>query len=399
MNKEIDITGVVLTSARLTLRPWRESDLADFNAYARVDGVGQMAGWKPHRDLEESRAILSHFIAGKHVFALEHQGKVIGSLGIEKYNEANYPELAELQGRELGYVLSKDYWGRGLMPEAVRTVIAYLFDVVGLDFILVGHFDWNAQSRRVIEKCGFRYIKTTEYETKYDTVEASMEYIRYHPGRRVPMPTHKGTQTIETPRLILRRAQMADAQPMFANWASDLEVTKFLTWPAHSNPDVTKTLLQRWLDEYEKDDDYQWMIVLKELGQPIGSIGVGAHHDQIGKAEIGYCIGKTWWHKGIMTEALKAVMDFLFREVGLNRIEARHDPNNPHSGGVMKKCGMQYEGTARAADRNNQGICDAAHYAILRSEWAQLNPLSANVRSAFAKQDRAAASDSAQASV
>lgn len=375
MNKEIDITGVVLTSARLTLRPWRESDLSDFNAYARVDGVGQMAGWKPHRDLEESRAILSHFIAGKHVFALEHQGKVIGSLGIEKYNEANYPELANLQGRELGYVLSKDYWGRGLMPEAVRTVIAYLFDVIDLDFILVGHFDWNAQSRRVIEKCGFRYIKTTEYETKYDTVEASMEYIRYHPGKRMPMLTHKGTQTIETPRLILRRAQMADAQPMFANWASDPEVTKFLTWPAHSDLDVTKTLLQRWLDEYEKDDDYQWMIVLKELGQPIGSIGVGAHHDQIGKAEIGYCIGKTWWHTGIMTEALNAVMDFLFREVGLNRIEARHDPNNPHSGGVMKKCGMQYEGTARAADRNNQGICDAAHYAILRSDWEQLNPL------------------------
>ena len=186
MNKEIDITGVVLTSERLTLRPWRESDLSDFYAYARVDGVGQLAGWKPHRNLEESRAILSHFIAGKHVFALEHQGKVIGSLGIEKYNEGNYPELADLQGRELGYVLSKDYWGRGLMPEAVRTVIAYLFDGIGLDFILVGHFDWNTQSRRVIEKCGFRYIKTTKYETKYDTVEASMEYILYHPERSMP---------------------------------------------------------------------------------------------------------------------------------------------------------------------------------------------------------------------
>ena len=80
MNKPIDITGVVLTTARLTLRPWRESDLPDFYEYASVDGVGQMAGWNPHRNAEESRMILSHFIEGKHVFALEYKGKVIGSL-------------------------------------------------------------------------------------------------------------------------------------------------------------------------------------------------------------------------------------------------------------------------------------------------------------------------------
>ena len=186
MNKKIDITGVVLTSERLTLRPWRESDLFDFYEYARVDGVGQMAGWNPHRNLEESRSILERFIQHKKTFALEYQGKVIGSLGIEEYNEGYYPELADLQGRELGYVLSKDYWGQGLMPGAVQTVISYLFDVVDLDFIIVGHFDWNKQSRRVIEKCGFRYIKTTKFETKYDTVENAIEYILYHPGRSVP---------------------------------------------------------------------------------------------------------------------------------------------------------------------------------------------------------------------
>ena len=113
MNGRIDITGVVLTTDRLTLRPWRESDLSDFYEYASVDGVGQMAGWIPHRNLEESRRILSHFIEGRHVFALEIRGKVIGSLGIEKYNEENYPELSAFRGREIGYVLSKDYWGRG----------------------------------------------------------------------------------------------------------------------------------------------------------------------------------------------------------------------------------------------------------------------------------------------
>lgn len=183
------------------------------------------------------------------------------------------------------------------------------------------------------------------------------------------MPTHKGTQTIETPRLILRRAQPEDAQPMFGNWASDPEVTKFLTWPTYETADTVNIILENWIGEYEKADFYHWMIVPKEFGQPIGTISVVEHHDRIGKAEIGYCIGRRWWHKGITTEALNAVMDFLFREVGINRIEARHDPHNPHSGGVMKKCGMKYEGTSRAADRNNQGICDAAHYAILRADW------------------------------
>ena len=85
MNKHIDISNIVLSTNRLTLRPWRESDLNDFYEYASVDGVGQMAGWNPHRSIEESKTILSHFISGKHVFALEYQGKVIGSLGIEEY--------------------------------------------------------------------------------------------------------------------------------------------------------------------------------------------------------------------------------------------------------------------------------------------------------------------------
>ena len=183
MNKQIDITGVVLTTDRLTLRPWRELDLNDFYEYASVDGVGQMAGWNPHRNAEESRKILSSFIKHKKTFALEYQGKVIGSLGIEQYSEENYPELDALQGREIGYVLSKTYWGQGLMPEAVQAVIDWLFNGEKLDFILVGHFDHNSRSRRVIEKCGFRYIKTTKFETRYDTVETSIEYILYHPQK------------------------------------------------------------------------------------------------------------------------------------------------------------------------------------------------------------------------
>ena len=184
MNKQIDITGVVLTTDRLTLRPWRESDLNDFYEYASVDGVGQMAGWNPHRNIEETRMILESFIQHKKTFVLEHNGKAIGSLGIEKYKECDYPELDALQGREIGYVLSKAYWGHGLMPEAVKAVLNWLFDCENLDFVIVGHFEWNSRSRRVIEKCGFRYIKNSLHATRYDTVESCRDYILYHPERR-----------------------------------------------------------------------------------------------------------------------------------------------------------------------------------------------------------------------
>lgn len=181
------------------------------------------------------------------------------------------------------------------------------------------------------------------------------------------MLNHKGTQTIETDRLILRQTKIEDAEAMFRNWANDPDVTKFLTWPPHSSMDVTKAVVASWVENYQKDTYYHWMIVLKEIGEPIGSI-IANTVGRADSAHIGYCIGKQWWHQGIMSETLKAVMDFLFDYVGYHRIESLHDPNNPHSGNVMKKCGMQYEGTLRQADRNNQGICDACYYGLLKSE-------------------------------
>ena len=179
---------------------------------------------------------------------------------------------------------------------------------------------------------------------------------------------HVGTKTIETDRLILRRFTMEDAEPMFRNWASDERVTKFLIWPPHANIDVTRMVLNEWVNSYANDNYYQWAIELKELREPIGSISVVHLDDKTMKAHIGYCIGADWWHKGIMSEALKAVIDFMFDEVGMQRVEARHDTNNPHSGDVMRKCGMKYEGTLRKSDWNNQGEVDACYYAILADE-------------------------------
>ena len=180
---------------------------------------------------------------------------------------------------------------------------------------------------------------------------------------------HCGTRDIETKRLLLRRFTAEDAEPMYANWASDPEVTRYLTWPPHANVEVTRAVLENWIWSYRQKNYYQWAIVLKDHGDdPIGSIGAVDMNDDVAMAHIGYCLGRNWWHQGIMSEALGAVMDFFFDVVGANRIESRHDPNNPHSGMVMRKCGMIYEGTMRSSDRNNQGICDACWYALLRSD-------------------------------
>lgn len=180
---------------------------------------------------------------------------------------------------------------------------------------------------------------------------------------------HCGTQRIETDRLILRRYKIEDADAMYKNWASDSEVTKFLTWQPHSSVEVSRGIIENWLKEYSDEKYYQWAIVLKANGnEPIGDISVVHMNEDISMVHIGYCLGRAWWRRGIMSEALKAVMDFMFDTVEVNRVEARHDPRNPNSGKVMQKCGMKYEGTLRSADRNNQGICDACYYALLRSE-------------------------------
>ena len=180
---------------------------------------------------------------------------------------------------------------------------------------------------------------------------------------------HRGTILLETDRLILRPFCLEDFRSMYDNWASDPEVTRFLTWPTHDSPGISRCVLKFWLEEYAKPAVYQWAIVPKDLGQPIGSITAVQVLEHTATAEIGYCIGRNWWRMGYTSEALKAVIDFFFTEVGFNRIQARHDPRNPGSGAVMAKCGMKYEGTLRQAGRNNQGICDEVFYAILREEY------------------------------
>ena len=184
MNAPIDVTNIRIETDRLILRAWRESDLQDFYEYARVDGVGEKAGWSHHQSLEESERILNSFIRHKKTFALElkENGKVIGSLGLESRDEDAGLD-PKLLGREVGYVLSRDYWGRGLMPEAVRAVIVYCFDMLSYDYLTCGHFDHNDRSRRVVEKCGFTFLRNVITPTVRGINEPGKMYVMYNPHK------------------------------------------------------------------------------------------------------------------------------------------------------------------------------------------------------------------------
>lgn len=180
---------------------------------------------------------------------------------------------------------------------------------------------------------------------------------------------HKGTINIETDRLLLRRFVVKDALPMFKNWANDSDVTKYLTWPPHENIEVSEKILKMWIEDYNSSDNYNWGIVLKDCGKVIGSIGVVDQSSDYDRCEIGYCIGKSFWGKGIMTEALKAVINFLIKEVGFNRVHAYHHSDNKGSGKVMLKAGMKYEGLLREYVKNSQGVhTDCAMYSIVRHD-------------------------------
>lgn len=181
---------------------------------------------------------------------------------------------------------------------------------------------------------------------------------------------HLGTVKLETERLILRRFVKEDAEAMFNNWANDSEVTKHMTWTPHGDISLTKLLIDNWINDYSKNNNYNWVIELKEEKTIIGSISVVNINETIEEITVGYCLGKKWWRQGYTSEALSRLIKFFFEEVEVNRIEAQHSIFNPNSGKVMQKCGMKYEGTLLQKGRNGTGqIVDMVSYAILRKDY------------------------------
>ena len=181
---------ILLETERLILRPFKQSDLRDFNEYASVPGVGEMAGWKHHETIEKTQEILDMFIKEDKTFAIvfKKNNKVIGSLGVEKYGlDDKLTEFNSYYGREIGYVLSKDYWGKGIMPEAVGAVIKYLFNDLNLDFLTCGYYDFNNQSKRVQEKCGFKPYRKLVMDTRLGTKEPGVLNLLINPNKNISL--------------------------------------------------------------------------------------------------------------------------------------------------------------------------------------------------------------------
>ncbi len=190
MNAVFKINGIQIETDRLLLRAFKQSDLDDFYEYASVKGVGEMAGWHHHQSKEESQKILDSFISSDKTFAivLKENNKLIGSLGIEEYGMENkLTEFNDYKGREIGYVLSRDYWGKGIMPEAVKAIIDYLFNVLDLDFLICGYYLFNSQSKRVQEKCGFKPYRKLEMETRLGTKEQGILNLITNPNKTITL--------------------------------------------------------------------------------------------------------------------------------------------------------------------------------------------------------------------
>lgn len=183
---------------------------------------------------------------------------------------------------------------------------------------------------------------------------------------------HAGTAILDTARLHLRPFTPDDAEMMFRNWASDPAVTRYLTWPVHTSADASRSLLESWCREYTDPTFYHWAIADRETGEVFGDISVVDIDENTRSIELGYCICPERWGKGYTSEAAKAVVDYLFRRTDTLRITARHDVDNPGSGGVMRKIGMTREGILRQSARNNQGIVDVVHYSLLKNEYEEM---------------------------
>lgn len=146
-----------LETERLILRGFRERDLEQFYRNSSNPNVGPMAGWKPHESMEESAEILKGFVESTEVWAIElkENGELIGSVGLHQ------EKIRQLEGAKmLGYVLSEEYWGRGLMTECCGAVMEYAFRELKIPLLTVCYYSFNHRSRRVIEKLGFRYEGT-----------------------------------------------------------------------------------------------------------------------------------------------------------------------------------------------------------------------------------------------
>lgn len=174
---KINTDKITLKGERIKLRAFREDDLDDFYNYAKTPGLGEAAGWFHHKSKEESKEILDTFIKDKNILAIEKDGRVIGSIGIHKYDEEFFDNLTDKKAVELGFVLATDFQNQGIMTEALEILISYLFDECSLDVLVGGFYRGNFISKKIHEKLNYKYYSSHLTKTNMGTMEVTHEYI------------------------------------------------------------------------------------------------------------------------------------------------------------------------------------------------------------------------------
>ncbi len=185
MNAPFDATGLLLETERLILRPIEVGDLEALHTIRSTPEIAQFDGWDVSQSLEDTRKALVQAVESREELALvlKQTGKMIGTFALQARPWPLYPINADLQGREYGFDLNKDYWGRGLMPEAILAMNDYCFRELRFDFITCGYFSGNTKSARVIEKCGFDFLfEDSRTMPSGDQVQLRT-YILYRPNR------------------------------------------------------------------------------------------------------------------------------------------------------------------------------------------------------------------------
>ena len=173
---------------------------------------------------------------------------------------------------------------------------------------------------------------------------------------------------LETPRLTLRKVRMSDAADVYL-YAKDPEVARHVLWEPHRSILDSRGFIRFLMYQYRNGMPGSWGIELKATGRIIGTIGYMSYNADNATVEVGYSIAREHWGKGLMTEALVAVIDESFRTLDLHRIEALHFTDNPASGRVMEKCCMQHEGNMRQRVNCKGVFRDVEMWGILRSDW------------------------------
>lgn len=151
----------MIETERLILRPWRESEAGILYRYASDPDIGPIAGWMPHTSVENSLEIIRTVFAAPETYAvvLKKTDEPVGSCGIMFANSLHSADMNDGEA-EIGYWIGKPYWGQGLIPEAVSALLARCFDEMSLNTVWCGYYDGNEKSKRVCEKCGFKYHHT-----------------------------------------------------------------------------------------------------------------------------------------------------------------------------------------------------------------------------------------------